>query len=415
MEVCILAKTLMIVGGGEEQIPAYVLARKKGLRVVGSDLNLNAPALKFADDVLIVSTRDADATANKALEYHLKHPISGVMTIANDVPYTVASVANAIGLHSISLDAARNVSDKLLMKQCFFEHKIACPWFTKLNNLEELIHIIGEFPGERFVIKPVDGRGARGVLLIDSETNLEWAIQEAARWGDSGRLILEKYIPGIQLSTESFLLNGRCHTPAIAERNYDRLDQFLPNIIEDGGTIPATINAEMRNKIDELVLKGSQSLGIKDGIVKGDIVIDQSGQPMIIELAARLSGGWFSTHQIPAATGVDLVEVVMDHALGVPISEDRLMATFHHSTAIRYWYPPAGLILSIKGEDVLKKTPGLISYGFFRKPGEMQPQIKMHPDRFGYVIIKADSRKNALIRVQKAIESIEIETAIKSL
>ena len=38
-----MAKTLMIVRGGEEQIPAYILARQKGLRVVGSDLNPNAP------------------------------------------------------------------------------------------------------------------------------------------------------------------------------------------------------------------------------------------------------------------------------------------------------------------------------------------------------------------------------------
>ena len=43
MVECILAKTLMIVRGVEEQIPAYILARQKGLRVVGSDLNPNAP------------------------------------------------------------------------------------------------------------------------------------------------------------------------------------------------------------------------------------------------------------------------------------------------------------------------------------------------------------------------------------
>ena len=45
----------------------------------------------------------------------------------------------------------------------------------------------------------------------------------------------------MQLSTESFILNNKCFTPAIAERNYSRLDQFKPYIIEDGGTIPALI------------------------------------------------------------------------------------------------------------------------------------------------------------------------------
>ena len=43
---------------------------------------------------------------------------------------------------------------------------------------------------------------------------------------------------------------------------------------------------------------------------------------MIIELAAQVFvGGWLSTHQIPVATGVDLVNAVMSEALGIEVSE----------------------------------------------------------------------------------------------
>ncbi len=46
--------------------------------------------------------------------------------------------------------------------------------------------------------------------------------------------------------------------------------------------------------------------GVTNGTVKGNIVIHQ-GEPYVIELAARLSGGFFCTREIPLNTGVDFI------------------------------------------------------------------------------------------------------------
>ena len=401
----------MIVGGGTEQIPAYEAAKKRGLVVVGTDIDSKAPAFRLADHKLIASTRDADATVSAALEFHKGHPIHGVMTIANDVPYTVASVAHALGLHSIGLDAAKCATDKLLMKQLFQTNNVACPWFTGIEDARQLQEIVSQGKGETFVLKPVDGRGARGVLLIDGNVDLSWAYSESKRWGESGRLMLEKFIPGMQLSTESFLLNGKCYTPAMAERNYARLPQFRPNIIEDGGTIPPLLDAELATRIDDLILRGAAAMGITEGLIKGDLVIDPQGNPLIIELAPRLSGGWLATHQIPAASGVSLVDAVISYSLREKITPSQLTPKYHRATAIRYWFPPPGLIKKIRGEDSLRKTPGLLAYGFFRREGDMQPPIRMHPDRFGYVIVTGGDRDEALARVNQALGQVQVEVA----
>jgi hypothetical protein len=69
------------------------------------------------------------------------------------------------------------------------------------------------------------------------------------------------------------------------------------------------------------------------------------------------------------------------------------------------------MILTIDGEDELQKVPGLLAYGFFRKPGDIQPQIKMHPDRFGYALVSAESRGEALERIKMAMESIQVKVA----
>ena len=43
-------------------------------------------------------------------------------------------------------------------------------------------------------------------------------------------------------------------------------------------------------------------MGITNGVSKGDMVLTDEG-PKVIEIAPRLSGGWFSTDQIPIGLG----------------------------------------------------------------------------------------------------------------
>lgn len=404
-----MAKTLLIIGAGAEQVPAYKAAKNRGLIVVGTDMNSAAPAFEWADHRLYASTRDAQATLAAVRKFAVAHPIDGVMTIANDVPYTVAVIANAFGLPGISVEAARLVTDKLLMKEAFRSADVACPWFASVSNVAELKRLISASAAKSFVIKPVDGRGARGVLLIDQDSDLEWAFAEAKRWGECGRLILEEFVRGIQLSTESFLIDGVIYTPAISERNYEFLERFAPFIIENGGVLPALLDADLRAQIDHLIALGAAALGVRDGIVKGDLIVTPDGKPLIVELALRLSGGWFATHQIPAATGVSLVDAVISYALGETVSGQQLTPTRQRATATKYWFPPPGIISRIDGEESLKELPGLLAYGFFRKVGERQPEIRMHPDRFGYLIAEADDRETALAIANEGLKRIQIE------
>jgi biotin carboxylase len=402
-------KTLLIIGGGVEQAPAYEIAKNRGLIVVATDADVNAPALKLADHVILASTRDADETVKKVLQFSKKHKIDGVMTIANDVPYTVARVADELHLPSISVKAATLFSDKLLMKEAFVKNGVACPWFCDIENIEQFEEIVQDRLKQKYVLKPVDGRGARGVLVIDENVDLPWAFNESMHYGESGRLILEKFVEGVQLSTESFLFDGVCYTPSISERNYLRFDQFKPNIIEDGGTIPAKLSIDLLKKIDDLILHGAKALGVNHGLIKGDIVINRDGEPEIIELAARISGGWFASHQILSASGVNLVDIVISYALGENIDHADLLPKYNKGNAIRYWFPEPGIIKSITGESELKKIPGLLKYGFFRKKGDVQPDIKMHSDRFGYVIVEGKDRCEAISRVENAISCLTIE------
>ncbi len=403
-------RTLLIIGAGVEQGRAYELGQEMGFHVVGTDMNPDAPAFELADDVILASTRDPEATLKAVIGYFQDNPdrtLAGVITLANDVPVTVATVAEYFDLPTIGLEAALIASDKLMMKKVFTDNKVRTPSYRQVSCCADILDAAEQWQWP-MVLKPVDGRGARGVLLLDEEIDLDWAWQESMSFSTVGRLMVEDFVEGQQISSESMMMDGKCHTAAFADRNYQRLDQFRPYIIEDGGTQPAQLTAYQRWAINELVEKAALAMGIKTGIVKGDIVMAEDG-PCVIELAARLSGGYFATDQIPLATGVDLVQLAIMLAVGEKVTPEMLKPSVDYGVAIRYFFPPEGVIKAIDGLEKLAEINGIRKSLMYRQVGDAQPAVKAHPDRAGFVIAMGAGREEAQARVEKAIKSINFD------
>ena len=79
------------------------------------------------------------------------------------------------------------------------------------------------------------------------------------------------------------------------------------------------------------------------------------------------------------------------------------------ATAIRYFFPPEGEILAIDGLDEIKNSRGVIKCGLFRGVGDFQPKVVKHPDRFGYVLVEASNRNEAVILVEQAMRKLKIK------
>lgn len=406
MEECILAKRILVIGAGIEQIYGYKLAKKMGILTVGTDMNPLAPAFEFADDKVIASTRDTEGTWEELKKYVKHKRINGVMTLANDVPYTVAYVANKLGLPGISLESARLASNKLAMKNKFFKDGVVIPEFCEIESVEQLKNKIKEWK-YRVIIKPIDNRGARGVLRLTKGIDLNWTFREALNNSDLNRVMIEKFVEGSQVSTEGFVLCGKCYTVAFSDRNYEYLEKYSPYIIENGGTMSSNLPDGIINEIAELMQKAVGSLGIKNGPVKGDIVVDKDEKPYVIEIAARLSGGYFCTDLIPLAVGVDLVKITMLQALGEKIDENELIPKHKNYVAIRYWFPKVGKLKSIPNVNEIKNEEFVFTTEIHKKPGEVIKSIQKHPDRLGFVITYGESYEKAAERAVKIINKYQ--------
>jgi len=402
-------KTLWIVSGGAEAVPGIIRAKELGCHVVVSDGNPKAPGVAFADDFVGASTYDVEATVAAARRYHHSvRQLDGILCVAADVPLTVATVARELGLPGIPVETARLATDKLAMKERFAAKGIPSPWFSRVESLNHLKKLIDQH-GFPLIIKPVDSRGARGVLRITPAVDLDWAFRHAMGFSPTGRVMAEEFLDGPQISTESVLLDGEGFTPGFADRNYELLEKAAPYLIENGGHQPSILSHEEQQAVKQCAEQAGCVLGIHTGIVKGDMVMTSDG-PKVIEIATRLSGGWFSTDQIPLATGVDLIGAAIKLALGKRVSPSEVTPTYQKGVAIRYFFPKPGRIVAIRHAQDVAEKPWVHRLGFFLGPGDVVEPTTNHTQRAGFVITCGKDRQEAISRAEDAVSTVQIET-----
>lgn len=404
-----MSKTLLIVSAGIEAIPGIQRAKQMGLRVIVSDGNPQAPGIAEADHFLLADTYDPQATIAAVEAYQQEHTaIDGVMTIASDVPLTVASVAQHFSLPGIPISAAQLAADKLAMKQRFAADEVAIPWFSAVESSTHLRALMNEhdFP---MVIKPVDSRGARGVARLTDDVDLDWAFQQAQAQSPTQRVMVEHYLDGPQVSTETLMINGKAYTPGFSDRNYEYLERFAPHIIENGGDLPSHLPQAIQTKVHTLVEQAALSMGIRQGVVKGDIVIHQE-QAFVIELAARLSGGFFCSHEIPLNTGVDFVGCAIQNALGQTIDPAALTPKYQQPVVQRYIFPRPGKVSAVHVPEWIAQDADIPLLQVRAKVGDIISPTHSHPARAGVVIVTGKTHAAALDKAQQVIADIRIDT-----
>jgi hypothetical protein len=148
-----------------------------------------------------------------------------------------------------------------------------------------------------------------------------------------------------------------------SQRNYGRLEETHPYVIEDGGDMPPHIMAYFENdyqqKAEDQLQKCVDSMGLRSGTLKGDLVWD-GYRIWVIEVACRLSGGSFCSNQIPDVWGVDFVGSAVKLALGETIYPGEIRPYLRRFMCQRFVVPTGTTCHPERG-------PGFIRYGQTRQ------------------------------------------------
>lgn len=405
-----MRKTLLIVSGGVQATHGIKRAKELGFHVVVSDKNPNAPGFAIADDHVIASTYDPEETLAAALEFHnTKRAIDGVITIGCDAPLTVATVADRLNLPGIPLDAARLAQDKLAMKRRFADAGVPVPWFAPLPDAAALTRAVKQ-RGHDLVVKPIDSRGSRGVQRLRPGMNLDTVWETAAAQSPTRRVMVEAYLPGPQISTESILIEGEGFTPGFSDRNYEYLDRYAPYFIENGGDLPSHLDENTQEAVKRTAEAAGRALGISTGNIKGDLVV-VDGKPYVIELAARASGGYFCTREIPLNTGVDFIGAIIKLAVGDHVAPEELRPKYLTPIVQRYAFPEPGQVKAIAGLNDARSIPGIEEVVVTVAPGDVVPPPTHSGCTAAMVLATGKTVAAARASATAALAALKIETA----
>lgn len=402
-----MKKTLLMIGAGPEQTLGILKAQKMGLRVLATDADRDAVGLKVADDFEIASTFDIDASTRASEILNKRYKINYVMTLGIDTPLVVAKIAEKFGLPGLSVQTAFLALNKYEMKKQFLKYNIPIPWFAKLDSVKNLKTIVGE-RGFPLIIKPVDSRGARGVIRLTSDIDLKWAYEKSLSHSPTKQVMVEEHLIGPQFSTESIIWDNFATTPAITRRNYPFLKKYKPYIIEDGDDLPPGLNKTEEASIKLLAEKGARAVGINRWTAKGDLVLTKDG-PKIIEIAARMSGGQLATVKTQYNTGVDFLRAAILLAMGQKPDFSELVPKYNHPVSQRYFFVRSGKLKKISGVEKLANKKWIVFSKIWVKPGDTIPEMVHMSARSGNVITLGTTLKQAINRAKKAVKMVNFE------
>jgi len=401
-----LSKTILILGAGIEQIFAIKAAQECKIKVVAVDGDAKAPGLKIADVGINADINNVELLVKLGKQY----AVDGVMSPAVEIPVVVANVAKELGLPGIPPETAERAFNKIKRLEAFRDHGVPSPRFAIASSLDDAVKAADKL-GLPLVFKPIDNCAARGVIMVEDKNKIERGFETAFSYAKRLKeILIEEYLQGPEFSTESIVSKGRIYTPGFGDRNYDKR-QFLPFFIENGGELPTALNEKEKRSVIDVVESAIKALGIKWGVAKGDIIIDR-GQPKVLEMAARTSGGRFSTMKIPLSTGVDMIKFLVQMHVGMEPDPKELKPKFSKGIAERFIFPKPGKIIAISGTEEAKRSKGIIDFsmGSQMNIGNIIKNPTNHAERFGYVVAIGDSRKEAIKYAEDAIKMIKIET-----
>ncbi|NOT31392.1 MAG: ATP-grasp domain-containing protein [Planctomycetes bacterium] len=418
-------RTLLVLGGSTDQLFLIRTAQELALSVLCLDQDGESPGFAEAEESACVSTRDVPALiAFLEQRRAAGGTLAGVLTMGSDIPDVIAAVAAHFGLAGPSSECARLATDKFAMKQRFQECGVPIPWFAEVRSLAELRAHLAQ--RGRLVLKPVDRSGSRGVFVLDVKNAVKSEdgksdpaelYQVSRGFSFSGRVQVEEYLEGPQISSEAILWDGRAVVPGFADRNYELAARFHPQVMENGGEVPSVFTGAERRALEQATVQAARALGIQRGSAKGDLVWTSEG-PKVIEIAARLSGGDLCDSLVLFSSGVNYVRAAIRIALGEEPDWAELEPRVGHAqrhVANRYFFPEPGRLVALENADKVRAQPWVRKLKFNYRLGEMVPPTSSHAQRFGNFLVAATDREALARRIEWVYRTLRIVTRPESV
>ena len=293
---------VLILGVAAVQMDAILQLNELGCETYVCAMAKDGPAADVADHFEIINIVDEEALT----VYIQKHGIAVVYSVGSDIAMPVAcKLSERLGLPCfVASNVAEICNHKNTMRKALTNE---CKGNVPYQVMKKPKKINISFP---CILKPSDAQGQRGIFLLNSQEELEKHFEDARNHSREGKIIIEKYIDGPELSVNCYMLDGEIKVLIVSNREtWPEYTGLIHKHIVSDDVVDSTI----KTRIYEIIKDACTRIGITNGPAYFQIKLNNK-MPYIIEMTPRLDG-CHMWNLLKRATGVNLLKLTFEHLL----------------------------------------------------------------------------------------------------
>jgi biotin carboxylase len=351
-------RVLLILPSATYRAPDFLAAaRELGVAVTVASERRAAMAAAMGERALTLRLSDPARAAEQIAERAQETPFAAIVGVDDQGVMAAALGAERLGLPHNPPAAVARTRDKSAMRRALAEARVPQPRFALLPGAADVAAVADEV-GFPCVVKPLSLSGSRGVIRADDAEQARAAaarvrgILAAAQEPPGAPLLLESFLPGVEVAVEGLLRAGRLEVLAV----FDKPDPLAgPYFEETLYVTPSRLSAGVLAEVEAVTARAARGLGLREGPVHAELRVD-SERVSVLELAARSIGGLCS-RALRFGAGVSLEEVILRHALGLGLED--LTRETTASGVMMIPIPGPGVLLAVDGQDEARAVPGI--------------------------------------------------------
>lgn len=365
-------KKVLILGVASVQMDALVMLKKMGIETYACAMAKDGPGADVADHFEEINILDE----SKLAQYIEDNDIDVVYSTGSDLAMPVVErLSEKLGLPHFGTPEVAYICNHKDRMRMTLTNECKCNVPFQVMEKPEKINI--SFP---CIMKPSDSQGQRGVKLIYSQEEMEEAFENTKKFSREGKVIIEKYVDGPELSVNGYMVNGKLRFLVASDRI--TWPQFTGLIHKH--VVPAeTISDQVQTVLEESVEDACRRIGILNGPFYLQIKVEND-KPYIIEITPRLDG-CHMWKLLTKYTNVNLMKLTFEHLLDNNISELDKDIEFYSPHELVFFCKEPGKVMD--QSEFLIPDESEDSF-FYYNTGETIRPVNGKYEKVGYYIIK---------------------------
>jgi biotin carboxylase len=355
-------RLLLVAPHSSYRIAPYIAAAQQlGIEVMVASTSEHSLVSEVAEGLRIsldASNENLEQTLEPILKAHHENPFTGVIATDDSAVSLASHAASALGLPHNPPEAVQLTHRKDLARACLKQHGVPVPEYRRIDLSADITKQCSDI-NYPCVIKPLSLSGSRGVIRADDADacvaackRIQKIVRELVDEQSQRYLLVESYIPGVEVAVEAMLNNGELQLLAL----FDKPDPLEGPYFEETYYITPTRLPEHQQKlITQRVTDACSAYGLVNGPVHAELRL-HDGEAWILEVAARTIGGQCA-QLLRQGTGHGLEELVIAQATGKNLD---IEVNDKATGVLMIPIPAAGILRRVEGLTAARRVPHVL-------------------------------------------------------